>query len=662
MRQNKEIRAVGATMKRSAGGLFGGGRYMITAAVVVAATGLFGEEAGDYIHYRLGIKYMRENRLEQAVEEFRKVLAAYPDNYNAYMNLARIRKRQGRPRLVIYNLKKALTYNPGWSKAHKLLAEAYEEDRQYQKAIMELQLYQQACDPAERDSIQARIDGLIAKVTGKEAPTRQEAAAEKPAGRAESSASTSKGAATGRRAAGRSNAAAEKEFRKGVELYGEGEYDAAIQHLRKCLSLQPGHPGAYYYAGLIRRRKGQNDMAKINFSRALDYPELGYNAHFYLGKIHGEDGEYGKAVEHLRAYIAATDYEAGREEARSLIEKYRSAQPSPTAEKPLDIESIGRDALRKEVEKVGPRTEYAPIEVRIDSLLTMVLVDTLTDPGQAMLEGLKRFRTGNYDGAIKEFKKVQVAHPAGDVAAHCVYNIGTCYMKLRLYADAENQYRQLLDRYPSHSLAPRSLFFLALSLLERGESGSAERLFRRFIRSHASHPWRGRAYEKLGDAFMDMENPKKAVDAYLQAASLAAAPTDRVHAEYKLGNGYLEISNPGRALKHFREALSEGEAHGLFVRVPDSYYKIADHLYREKKYDEAFDYYRKATRKYPSFQETPWGIFQIANIHKNAGRYRKAIDTYRELIDQHPEDYWARQAQWKLEDTIWEHEYQAILR
>ncbi|MBN1306273.1 MAG: tetratricopeptide repeat protein, partial [Chitinispirillaceae bacterium] len=74
---------------------------------LAAAVALSAEGTGDYIHYRLGVKYKNEKKYERAIDEFRKVLAAYPDNYNAYFQMAEIRAEQQRPRLVIYNLKKA---------------------------------------------------------------------------------------------------------------------------------------------------------------------------------------------------------------------------------------------------------------------------------------------------------------------------------------------------------------------------------------------------------------------------------------------------------------------------------------------------------------------------------------------------------------------------
>jgi TolA-binding protein len=105
-----------------------------------------------------------------------------------------------------------------------------------------------------------------------------------------------------------------------------------------------------------------------------------------------------------------------------------------------------------------------------------------------------------------------------------------------------------------------------------------------------------------------------------------------------------------------------GESRKTFVRVPDSYYKIADCKYQQKDNKTALEYYQKVTRKYPAFQETPWGLFQIGNIYKNVKNYPKAIETYKELAKNFPDDYWAKQAHWKMEDAVWENEYKAVLQ
>ncbi len=643
-------------------------------------------ETSDYVHYRLGLKYKSEKKLDLAVEEFRKVLAAYPDNYNTYMHLAEIRDYQGRYRLAIHNLKRAIAYNPGWGKAQKMLSHIYEKDGQYYNAMKELQDYLQICDPAERDSIQSQIERLVVVIKdgGKSSETVQKAySGDKKSGVkygstrsqehiiGELSTVSSKGAS--RRTSGTypmKNKAAAKEFEAGVAAYSEAVstnnkslFNEAITHLRNTLKLQPNHAGAYYYAGLIRRRNGQNSMARINFEKAVSYPKLGFNAHFYLGKIYGEEKEYKKAIEHLNLYISKTDYQPGKDEAKNLIGQYTIAYNALNKDAPkIDVQVLGRDEINPEISKIPEQALYAPIEVRIDSLLCMAIVDTLTDPGQAMLAGVRAFKKNRFDDAINEFKKILAAYPNEDIAARCLYNIGICFMKIKNFQAAESKFQQIIDRHRSHKLALKSLFLKAVSYSERRESAQAEKLFRKFIQKDRNHSWAGKAYEKLGDAYIDLMQDKKAVDAYTQAVDIASNPVDAVYALYKLGDSYSKIGNTTRAVEAFKKAIDLGEKHSIFVRIPDSYYKIADYYYKQKKFEKALEQYRKVTRKYPTYQDTPWGLFQIGSIYKNLKKYKNAIETFNYLISKYPDDYWSRQAQWKLEDTVWEHEYKAVLK
>ncbi len=634
------------------------------------------KNAQDYIHYRLGIKYQKENNYKQAIEEFRKVLAAYPDNYNAYMHLAQIRKEQNMAKLAIYNLEKALSYNPRWSKAYKMLAQVYEKDGRIQKAIMQLQSYQQVCDPAVADSVQDKIDSLIRRISGEEgtqtrrddtstarASSEQEKTADDGSAASVDAPTDSKSSVSGQRRAHRVAETEPDAFKQAVTAYKNGNYEQALQHIHTCLKANPGHAGAYYYAGLIRRRWNQNKMARVNFEKSLSYPQLGYNAHFYLGKIYGEEKEYQKAISHLEEYIRKTDYIAGRQEAKKLIRRYHAHTRRPdTGITEIDIENIGKQALQREVEKIPHPREYNSIEVRIDSLLTLSLLDTFTAAGHDMLEGIRLYKKGLYEKAIEVFKKLQIDYSHDDVAATCIYNIGICNLKLGLYDNAASRFQHLLNRFPSHRLKDKASFFKAYAYLQKGDNELAQKLFREFIRVNSSHDWKGKAYEKLGDAYSRLSSNDKAIDAYEKAFSHAKSPRDKVYAAYNLGSEYAKIDNSQRMVKYLEKAIEAGTSHGLYERVPDSYYTLADYHYRAGKHDKALDYYKTVTRQYPNFHETPWALFQMANIYKHKENYEKALETYKLLQDKYPEDYWAKEAKWKIKDTIWENEYQAILQ
>ncbi|MBN1308603.1 MAG: tetratricopeptide repeat protein, partial [Chitinispirillaceae bacterium] len=541
----------------------------------------------------------------------------------------------------------------------KMLAAAYEKDGQYEKAVLELQQYQQACDPAERDSLQRHIDRLIDAISVGKRAEGKAASAETDKAIAVASSGGQKSAETGAPRGGGGAQSVDAQFRDAVELYNKEQYDRALQEFRQVVARRRGHAGAYYYAGLIRYRNKQYSKAIINLKKGLAFKELGNNAHYYLGKIYGEERNYAKAVKHLFNYIEHTTYEPGKKEAQQLIESYRRLGGTAV----LDAMAPGRPLPdEKSDSSVSPREQYLTLEVRIDSLLTMMTVDTLSDAGQQLLGGIRAFTGGKYDDAIHEFKKVLAAHPSGTVAVHCLYNTGICYLKLRLFKEAENQFQQILERYPRHMAAPRSLFFKAVTYLERSESGTAEKVLRKFIREYRTHQWCANAWEKLGDAYIDLEQPRKAVDAYDQSVRLSGKAADKVAVLFKQGKAYCELGNGSRAVECFQRAIETGEKGKLFLRVPDSYYRIADEYYRMKEYAKALEYYTRVTRKYPAFQETPWGLFQIGSINKNLKKYQQAIDTFKELIRKYPDDYWARQAKWKMEDAVWEYEYKTVVR
>ena len=654
--------------------------------LLIAALCAAAEETEDYVHYRLGVKFKNENNFDPALEEFRKVLTAYPDNYNAYMQIAEIRKSQNQPRLEIFNLKKALACNPGWGKAHKMLAEAYETDKQFQNAIMELQMYQQSCDPAEQESVQKKIDQMLKRAKGRISETAADSvpqsaqkdstpvkAAPDSAGEAKKKAAappaiiTRKTGKTQTPASTQRQGGAEDLLKKAVALYEQGKYEAALPYVKKSLALYPRDPEAFFYGGLLRYKMGNYSLAKVNFSKSFAYPSASVDAHFYLGKIFGVEKYYRGAVEELTAYVAKAPDSDQRKEAVTLLTEYKKRINDTTAIAPAPpsaAQAQSQPSVPPVPERVSapPESAYTVSEMRIDSLLTMQVVDTLTNPGQAMLQAVREFKAGKFDDAIKAFKKIMVAYPASAVAAPCMYNIGVCYVKLRLFPNADNQFDNIRNRFPSHPLSAQALFLKSLSLYERGDMSHCERLLREFIQKYRSNAWTGKAWEKLGDVYVELKDLTKAMDAYRLAAAQSKEASDQLYANFKLANAAFDAGNPERAVAVLKKLIETGESRKIFVRVPDAYFKLADYAYQRKDYKNALEYYLRVVRKFPGYQETPWGLFQVGNAFKNLKNYPKAIDAYKELMADHPDDYWSKQARWKMDDAVWENEYKTVLQ
>lgn len=89
------------------------------------------------IHNNLGLAYARENRMDEAVREYKTALSLEPDHTNSYRNLALAYRDQGRLYEAINALKAALELEPDFAHTHYDLANCYEKIDRHAEAITE---------------------------------------------------------------------------------------------------------------------------------------------------------------------------------------------------------------------------------------------------------------------------------------------------------------------------------------------------------------------------------------------------------------------------------------------------------------------------------------------------------------------------------------------
>lgn len=604
----------------------------------------------DFVHYRLGSSYMEKGDYELALDEFRKVIAVYPDHYNAYFQIGLLRQAQDSSHLAEYNFKKALDFNPGWIKAYQQLSTGYEKRGENTKALEMLQNALISAKGDERLSIESDIDRLVErkrKILAESAPKKKVEPKKK---------SVSKTVKITEDAKAELDKAI-LAYRDGVKNGDDSKLKEALTYIRSALKMAPGYPAAYYYAGVIRRRFGQNEMARVNFENSTNDPEMGFNAHFYLGKIYSENKEYEKAVKHLTIYRDTTDYEPGKREASDMIDTYSRQLTIKKESEKVDVNQIARNDIETEISKIPEQLPLLEIEIRIEPLLTMVIVDTITDQGQAMLEGVRLFNEKKFDKSVDAFHRVLEKYPNGVVAANTIYDVGIALMKLRDWDGASRQFRQYRERFPNGKQSSNALFLTAIAQKEMRKDRTAEKLFQQYIRENRDGEWVGKSYEKMGDIYTVLDELSRAVDAYDLAEKRSGSVSDKIYALYKKGEVALKLKNWKMAEICYKAAIKEGELAKVFIRTPDSYYRLADRYYKDGKLKNAIEKYQKVTRAYKTFQDTPWGLYQIGNILKKEGKLEEAIVAYDRLMSEYPEDYWSSEASWKRKDSVWERQY-----
>ncbi len=189
----------------------------------------------------LGTELQAEGRLDEAIEQYRQVLALTPDDALAHSNLGTALAAQGRPDEAIGHYRQALAGAPGDADAHSNLG----------NALLSLD----------------RTDEGIASL---------------------------------RRALDIDPSSAEAHAALGIALHAGGELDDAIVHLRRAIDLGAASAELHNLLGIVLGSRDRLDEAAVQFRQAVDLAPDHLDAHVNLGTALQMQGRLDEAVARYR--------------------------------------------------------------------------------------------------------------------------------------------------------------------------------------------------------------------------------------------------------------------------------------------------------------------------------------------------------------------------
>jgi tetratricopeptide (TPR) repeat protein len=489
-------------------------------------------------------QWEEKGEYDKAVQELRLYLSEHPENPGAiYARVGGLRLKQGNYKLAGENFKIALSKDPDLADARAGLALAYE--KQGDKAKAEEERKKLAAMAGARPAPAAAVPGAAGpdarpypevgnpsvtppaaagSVPGGSAPAESQHAAglphpgqgsPAPARAAANAAATVPANATGAADDGEGGFSpaldsgsskgpegiyADKDFLAALELYKAGKLDAMAGPLRRCLSRHPGHPGAYYLGGVMRYEKGDLAKALFNFKRALGYPDRGFNAHYYMGRICQRQERLPAAAAEFREYLKAAPSPAGRKRAEAYLaqmgEGNATATPAATGgdadgkgrpgteaapARPDAAGKIPGTALKEKTAKeaahesggpagVGPGTGPAPgpeakagnpdanpaakpkappapvppseakaLVLDREGGLLFLIPDPESASGKKLKEAHSLVKNDRFEKAIEALKEVMLGYGGSDNAAAAGLDMASVYLRLGLWDQARER-------------------------------------------------------------------------------------------------------------------------------------------------------------------------------------------------------------------------------
>lgn len=425
-------------------------------------------------------------------------------------------------------------------------------------------------------------------------------------------------------------------------FYAQGNYGEAMEYYRATIGAEPGGDYAMFQVANSHYRMNRNFEAVTEFRRLLRiYPfsRLREQAAYNIAYIYLNTGNYDQAIEEFRSVI--TRYPGTEWAARAQYNIGDSYYNSGNYDEAIS-------AYRQVLEDY-PRSQYiieaidgiqfAQMSAGMDDTSTNTLEDFLDDNPTSTTADRLRFRqaenvfqSGDYDGAVSEFRQYLRITNNRELMPEAYFNMGDAYMRTNRNTEAAETFETLINDFPNSERAAAALAQLARIQFELGNYEESKRRYSELAEKDSRYQQEallgtGNANLELGERAEARQNFENVLtinpdsdaarvglgkvllrDGRIDEARrffnlVAGNNTTEIGAEaqFLVGETYLAEENNEDAMEAFTRLNTLFEAYGNWVS--QAQLKIAEIYIREGQRGEAITILNAIIERYPDSPE-----------------------------------------------------------
>ncbi len=442
-------------------------------------------------------------------------------------------------------------------------------------------------------------------------------------------------------------------LRIGDAYYALGDYRNAIRFYNQAIGAEPGGDYAMFQVANSYYRSNRTFEAVSNFRKMLriyPYSRLKEQAQYNVAYIYLNTSNYSQAIEEFQTVInryPGTDYAARSQ--YNIGDAYYNAGEYNRA----------IDAYKKVLDNY-PRSryiieaingiQYAQLSSGGQDSSSVILEDFLGDNPQSSTADRLRYRqaetvfqTGDYEGAIREFRQYLRVTNSDELAPEAYSNLGESYRQLGQIDRAISSYQTIVDDYAGDSQVPSALTSLGLLYFEQGEFETSHSYFDQLLRT--ANRFAQEAYIGMGNASLAQNKLETAREEY---ESTLQINTGNEAASVGLGkvalaeNQYLEAQTILAPIAERNTTDIGAEAQFFLGRVQQE----------QKNYEEAISEYAKVKILFEAFDSwVSLAMYNSAECNIILGNRGNALAILNEIIENYPGTEAAKKAQVLLEKT-----------
>ncbi len=443
------------------------------------------------------------------------------------------------------------------------------------------------------------------------------------------------------------------QLRIGDAYYAQGKYREAISFYNKAIGAEPGGDYAMFQVGNSYYRSGRTFEAVTTFRRVLRiYPfsRLKEQAQYNIAYIYLNSDNYSQAIEEFQTVISK--YPGTEWAARSQYNIGDSYYNAGEYERAIEA--------YKNVLENYPRSSY--IIDAVNGIQYSQLSSTGVDSSSAVLEDFLSnnpssgtadrlryrqaetiYQTGDYEGAIKEFRQYLRITNSDNLTPEAYSNLGDSYRQIGQIDKAINSYQTVVDEFPNDDQTPSALIILGNLYSEKREYDTSHDYFELLLEKGSR--FQQEAYVGMGSASLAEGNTGLAKTEFEEA--LKVNPNNPAA---KVGLGKVAVNE-----SRFEDAkvlLGPVADESTTISGAEAQYYLGKIEQDQGNYEAAIENYSKVRVLFEAFEI--WvskALYNTAECHIRLGNRGDAISILNGIIESYPDTEGAKQAQALLDST-----------
>jgi TolA-binding protein len=252
--------------------------------------------------------------------------------------------------------------------------------------------------------------------------------------------------------------------------------------------------------------------------------------------------------------------------------------------------------------------------------------------GETYLKG------SDYAQAEKNYRQVIELYPQSTYAAQAYYSLGWTFFDQKKYKESEEVFKQMVEKFPGHQLAEDATLKIAECEYNLGSYAKAIDLFKDYL---AKFPKSLKAVQvnfNIAESYYYLEKYEEANAYYKKVEDAGTDPNLTVAARISQGWGNLKLKKYDESIAAFNQAEAMATEKGILT---DEIYLGKASFYSETGDNEhALESYSKLIDLFPKSDRLLEAHLGRANIYYAMQQYPKAIEEYKTVInanDQNPQ-------------------------